>query len=460
MIGWQRRKTLSKPLARAAATVAAVGIAFASLGLIALRSSSASGGERSVDIAYALAAGREGKLVVAGTSGSSTTGSEGDWALARYTARGTLDPGFGVKGRVLTHFRHGGYPQAVAVQADGKPVLAGFVGGPGEAFVFALARYTRRGKLDRGFGRNGLVLTNFGAGNSSFATALAIQPDGKTVAVGTSLAGYHSFVLARYTVRGRLDPSFGRGGRVLTSFGARSDADASAVALQPGGKIVAAGTVLTGGQPDFALARYNADGTLDRSFGSGGRVVTKVGDEDHGFGVVVQPDGKVVIAGSAAAGTDPESGRGDLTLLRYAADGKLDASFGTGGQLRADAGVPEAVAIQPDRKLVTAGVRPGPNHREDPRVFALARCTEGGSLDPSFGRGGKLLTDFHAGARAVAVVVGAKGKIAAAGTVRAEDFALARYTSSGRLDGSFGRGGKVVTDFELLRRTRRVGKGG
>jgi len=197
-----------------------------------------------------------------------------------------------------------------------------------------------------------------------------------------------------------------------------------------------------------------------RSFGSGGRVVTKVGDEDHAYGVVVQPDGKVVIAGSAAAGTDPESGRGDLTLLRYTADGELDASFGTAGQLRADAGVPAAVAMQPDRKLVTAGVRPGPNHREDPRAFALARCTENGSLDPSFGRGGKLLTDFHAGARAVAVFVGANGKIVAAGTVRAEDFALARYTSSGRLDGGFGRSGKVVTDFELLRRTRRVGKGG
>jgi uncharacterized delta-60 repeat protein len=228
---------------------------------------------------------------------------------------------------VLTHFRQGGYAQAVAIQADGKPVLAGFLFGPGEAFVFALARYTHRGKLDRGFGRNGLVLTNFGGGNSSFATALAIQPDGKTVAVGTSLAGYHAFVLARYTVRGRLDPSFGRAGRVLTNLGARSSADASAVALQPDGKIVVAGTDLTGGQSDFALARYNAGGTLDRSFGSGGRVVTKVGDEDHAFGVVVQPDGKVVIAGSAAAGMDAEFGRGDLTLVRYTADGKLDASF-------------------------------------------------------------------------------------------------------------------------------------
>src|SRR6266566_1363567 len=170
MIGWQRRKTLSKPLARAVATVAVVGIALVSVGVGALSSSGATGGERSDDIAYALAAGRGGKLVVAGVSGSSTTGSEYDWALARYTARGRLDPHFGTKGRVLTHFRQGGYAQAVAIQADGKPVLAGFLFGSGERFIFALARYTHRGKLDRGFGRNGLVLTNFGGGDS-FATA-------------------------------------------------------------------------------------------------------------------------------------------------------------------------------------------------------------------------------------------------------------------------------------------------
>lgn|SRR5436190_3988248 len=460
MIGWHRRKRLFGALTRPAATLAAVGIALVSLGVGALGSSGASGGERSDDIASALAAGRDGKLVVAGVSGSSTTGSEYDWALARYTTRGRLDPGFGVKGRVLTHFREGGYARAVAIQADGKPVLAGFLFGPGEGWVFALARYNQRGRLDRGFGRRGLVLTHFGSrSNSSFASALTIQPDSKVVAVGTSGIRHLSFVLARYTARGRLDPSFGRGGKVLTTFGAGGNADASAVALQPDGKIVVTGTDLMGGKSDFALARYNADGTLDQSFGNGGRVVTKVGDEDHAFGIVVQPDGKVVIAGSAAAGTDAESGRGDLTLVRYTVDGKLDGSFGTAGKLRADAGVPEALAIQPDRKLVTAGVRAVPNHREDPREFALARCSENGSLDPSFGRGGKLLTDFHAGARAVGVVVGANGKIVAAGTVRAEDFALARYTSSGRLDGSFGRGGKVVTDFELLRRARRIGSG-
>jgi uncharacterized delta-60 repeat protein len=181
------------------AVAAAMGLALVSVGALAVGPSSASGGERSDDIAYALAAGRDAKLVVAGVSGSSTTGSEGDWALARYTTRGRLDPHFGTKGRVLTHFRQGGYARAVAIQADGKPVLAGFLFGSGERFIFALARYTHRGKLDRGFGRNGLVLTDFGGGDS-FATALAIHPDGKTVAVGTSLAGYHSFVLARYTL--------------------------------------------------------------------------------------------------------------------------------------------------------------------------------------------------------------------------------------------------------------------
>src|SRR5439155_24541483 len=119
-----------------------------------------------------------------------------------------------------------------------------------------------------------------------------------------------------------------------------------------------------------------------------------------------------------AAGDDAIDGKGDLILVRYSAAGKLDPSFGTGGELRAEAGVPGALAIQPDRKLVTGGVRIGPTHRDDPRDFALARYRESGSLDTSFGRGGTLLTDFRTGARAVALVVDAKARIVAAGTVR------------------------------------------
>jgi uncharacterized delta-60 repeat protein len=198
------------PLAGAATVVAALAAAVVSPATIA-RPSAVRSHAHSVDLGFALAVGRDGKPVVAGVSrrGSRTVG-----ALARYTASGRLDPGFGVGGRVLTEFgsRSSGV-RAVAVQADGKVVVAGGTYDPRTgASRFGLARYTVRGRLDPTFGRGGKLLTRFGTGrNSSSANALAIQPDGKIVAAGiwskTPIDGPLRFALARYTVRGRLDPS-------------------------------------------------------------------------------------------------------------------------------------------------------------------------------------------------------------------------------------------------------------
>jgi uncharacterized delta-60 repeat protein len=423
MSGWRRRKEYFGGRARAAATLAAVGVAVASLGTVALGSSSASAREgrsrTTVDLGEALAAGRDGKLVVAGLSSCSGR----SFALARYTAAGTLDRSFGTGGKVLTGFGARTYAAAtaVAIGRDGRIVAAG-----GEA----IARYTVAGKLDRTFGRGGKVFDS-----AVGVYALAIQANGKVVTAGLSWRrGRNWFALARYTRRGRPDSSFGRGGKVVTDFGARSSASASAVAIQPDGKIVAAGDRA---EQNFALARYNADGTLDRSFGQGGRVVTKV-HGNYASALVVQPDGEIVAAGSA--------GRTSLALVRYSADGKLDPSFGDGGTVVTTAARGSGLAIQRDRKLVTAGTGTGRSGRG---VFALARFLEDGSFDASFGRGGKLLTAFPFPLKAVAnaVVVSADAKIVVAGTGGGHDFALARYSSSGRLDGSFGSGGKVLTDF-------------
>ena len=383
-----------------------------------------------------MAVGRDGKLVVAGLS---RQGSRRLWALARYSAAGHLDRRFGAGGKVLTDFgaRSEGGARALAIRPDGKTVVAGYMYVPPRTFTgFAVARYAVSGMLDRTFGRNGKVMTYFGSPpKGASAAAVAIQRDGKVVAVGRSTG---RFALARYTLRGRLDPAFGRGGKVLTDFGARSDGYANAVAIQPDGKVVVAGDVFRG-TDFFGLARYNADGTLDRSFGQGGRVLTKVGAfNSHASALIVQPDGKLVVAGMAFVAPD-----GDFALVRYTTDGKLDPTFGRGGVVVTDAGNAWALAVQRDRKVVTAGVDSGPRFR----VFALGRWMENGSLDPSFGRSGQLRTTFDTAATANAVRVRADGKIVAAGTVGGRDFALTRYTSSGRLDGSFGSGGKVLTDF-------------
>jgi len=249
------------------------------------------------------------------------------------------------------------------------------------------------------------VTTDFGGSDYGFSVAL--QPDGKIV-----VAGYAGgdFALARYNSDGALDTSFGSGGKVTTDFGGSYHPDGFSVALQPDGKIVVAG--YAGG--DFALARYNSDGALDTSFGSGGKVTTDFGGSDAGYSVALQPDGKIVVAGYAGL---------DFALARYNSDGALDTSFGTGGKVTTDFSggrdVGYSVALQPDGKIVVAGYA-GVD-------FALARYNSDGALDTSFGSGGKVTTDFRrfrlwtfrrAPARRQDRVAGYAGV----------DFALARYS--------------------------------
>jgi uncharacterized delta-60 repeat protein len=396
-------------------------------------------GSSSSDWASAVAIQADGKLVAAGQSDAR---GRWDFALARYTARGRLDPSFGRGGTVLTDFgSHNDFANAVAIR-DGKLVAVGSgnrVPGPND---FALARYTADGSLDPSFGRGGKVLTDLGS-DSDTANAVATEADGKLVAAGQGVA----FALARYTADGSLDPRFGRGGKVLTGFGSLSDI-AHAIAIQADGKLVAVGS--SGEPASFALARYAPDGSLEPSFGRGGKVLTDFGSSrDAAAGAVaIQADGKLVAAGGSRVLGD---GRPDFALARYAADGSLDPSFGPGGKVLTDFGSSHAerasaVAIQADGKLVAVGWRNARGRHND---FALARYTADGRLDPSFGPGGKVLTDFGTSSIASAVAIQADGKLVAAGLSRRSgyfDFALARYTPHGRLDRSFGRGGKVLTD--------------
>jgi uncharacterized delta-60 repeat protein len=369
-------------------------------------------------------------VVVAGLSRRGVITNPIRMALARYTAAGRLDRRFGTGGEVLADFgaRSDSWARAVAVQRDGKIVAAGAMGPRRRGGSLALVRYTRAGKLDPSFGRNGKVLTRDGQ-----AGAVAIQADGKIVAAGYRGNG---FALTRFTARGRLDRSFGSGGSVVTGVRSGGDAYASALAIQSDGKLVVAGPT---GVQTSALVRYSSTGRLDPSFGKGGRVIVRVVNPSA---VVTQSDGKIVVVTGSA-------------LLRYRGDGSLDPTFGVGGKAATDPGFGAALAIQADGKLVVAGTGEGRCNCEDARVFMIARWTSDGSPDLSFGRGGKVTTAFRAGATADGVVVVGAGKIVASGTVGGKDFALARYTSSGKLDGSFGKGGKVVTDFSSAWPSRR-----
>ncbi len=371
-------------------------------------------------------------------------------------APGELDPSFGTGGKVLTDIAPNGIAQALALQPDGKIIAVGSASGSGES-IFALARYNPDGSPDTTFGSGGVVTTDFSFSGvfGGGATAVALQPDGKIIAVGSS--AFQNFALARYNPDGSLDSTFGSGGKVTTDFGF-ADASALAVTVDPDGKIRVAGVRrpfdLT--SIDFALARFNADGSLDSTFGAGGKVVSPFGPLNGTsiFAERFEPDGKILAAGIAFANFAPFGSNGDFALARYNADGSVDTGFGTGGRLTTDFNGSDdearGVAIQPDGKIVAAG-----SSGAIPQ-FALARYNPDGSLDSSFGVGGKVTTNVSPiagnGARAVAIESG--GDVLAAGSAftgvafgGSDDFALVRYTAAGALDSSFGTGGTVITDF-------------
>jgi uncharacterized delta-60 repeat protein len=361
---------------------------------------------------------------------------------------GGLDPSFGAGGTVLADFDGPAMAYGEVIQPDGAIVTAGYASVAGN-YDFALARHDRAGAPDPSFGAHGRVRTDIGAGSYDVGRAVALQSDGRIVVAGGSDAGgVAGFAVTRYDRHGALDTTFGVAGKVRTAI----QGSAYAVAVQPDGRIVAAGGSDAGADGDFALVRYEPDGAVDTTFGQRGTVRTDLGGSDGVVAVAVQPDGAVVAVGTStgAAGTD-------FAVARYRSDGSLDPSFGTGGTVRTDIGTgtddyARAMALQPDGRIVVVG---GSNAaRGTDHDFALVRYTGDGRLDVGFGAGGRALTDFGGGNDdALAVTLQPDGGIVAAGaaTVGNARFALARYRGDGTLDPSFGSAGTVTTD---------VGRGG
>ncbi len=338
---------------------------------------------------------------------------------------GSLDSCFGAGGRRTTAIGSSGdNANALILQPDGKLVAVGRSSNGVLNDDFSLVRYNTNGTLDTSFGTAGRVTTRIGSSND-IATAVVRQPDGKLVAAGYSFNGSNlDFALVRYYVDGSLDTSFGTGGRVTTAIGSSNDI-AKAVVLQPDRKLVVAGlsTPIGGSNFDFVLVRYNANGTLDTRFGTGGKVTTSIDTKDDNVNaLVLQPDGKIVAAGFG--------GNFDFALVRYNTDGTLDTNFGNNGDgtVTTDFGSSDeranALVLQPDGKLVAAGYSISGG-------FALVRYNADGLLDTSFGGGGKLTTVIGSSRdQAAALVVQPDGKLVAAGYSNNggnEDFALARY---------------------------------
>jgi uncharacterized delta-60 repeat protein len=348
---------------------------------------------------------------------------------------GDLDPTFGNGGLVVTNFGDTfADSRTLAVQADGRILIAGQFA----AHDFGLARFNSDGSPDSSFGRGGLVTTVIPGGGG--ISSMAVEADGHIVVAGEAVInGSAYFAVARYDTDGSLDASFGTGGLVTTAFPGSSGSAATSLVVQPDGRIVVAG----GGGAGFALARYDSDGSLDESFGTNGLVTTSFpGSTGAGAqSLALQADGRIVVAGRVNT-----SGADRLGMARYSSDGSLDGSFGTGGQVTSSTiAFGNSVAVQSDGRILVAGGAAG--------SFALARYNSDGSLDGSFGTGGLATTSFpgYLDATPNSLAVQADGRIVVVGDAilwiqpRADRFALARYNSDGSLDGSFGTGGRVTT---------------
>lgn len=315
---------------------------------------------------HAIAIQPDGKLVVAGESYmSSLDRGHNVFAVARFNTDGTLDSTFGEGGRVLTPIdttdegdEEAAY--ALAVGGDGKIVLAGGVGGyPSD---FAAIRYLPTGELDESFGTGGIARTDLDGDDT--ASSVAIQPDGKIVLAGKGVNEDRDWAMMRYTPDGEVDTAFGTDGIVSADFGGGYDW-VTGIALRPDGRIMAAGTVYVGvvfcqdeggflmGCESYAsaLSQYRADGKLDEAFGMNGTFIYEDSFETGTNALALQSDGKALLAG--------HYDENDFAVLRVNADGTLDTAFGEQGLARTPFGqgydVAYALAIQPDGKIVAGG---------------------------------------------------------------------------------------------------------
>ena len=241
---------------------------------------------------------------------------------------GELDPTFGQGGITTASLYSQGSSEinSIAIQDDGKILAAGYTTINETFFRFSIVRYNTDGTMDNTFGTNGIVNTNIG--DIAFANSIALQNDEKIIVAGTALLnGENKFAVVRYNTNGALDNSFGDNGIVLTPIGT-SGATLTSTKVQQDGKILAAGHYYNGSNEDFVLIRYNTDGSLDNNFGTNGIVATQVGASyDYAYSMAIQNDGKIILAGSGFQTND------DYALVRYNTDGTIDNTFGINGKV-------------------------------------------------------------------------------------------------------------------------------
>ncbi|MFG2949541.1 calcium-binding protein [Streptomyces adustus] len=363
----------------------------------------------------------DGKIVSVGSSVDEAV-TESRFALTRHNPDGTPDTGFGTGGTVTTAINNmgpslqWGEAHAVALQADGKIVVVGSSWREyDDCCWFVVARYNPDGTLDNTFSGDGRVFADFASPTE--AQDVAIDSSGRIVAAG-SFGG--EMAVLRLRSDGTPDPTFGGDGTVTVNPAGPNPQEGGqgrALALQPDGKILVGGEVGTT-RFDFALLRFNTDGSLDTGFDGDGIVRTDLGDYDSVEGLAVQPDGKIVAAGGSGS---------RFALARYLPNGALDPGFNRNGMVLTPGGTAADVKVQPgDGRIVVAGSNGTGGD------FAVVRYNPDGSQDTGFGSGGLATADFGGSDAANGLALQTDGKIVAAGGGGPDrDFALARFEGGG-----------------------------
>ena len=393
----------------------------------------------------------DGKILLAGHSYNSSGYS--DFALVRYNSDGSLDSSFSGDGKLTTDIGPGQEQvTTMLLQPDGKILLAGSSSDSGAYYGFvstdvALVRYNSDGSLDSSFSGDGIVTTDFGSTYEE-AYSINLQADGK-ILLAISGLNDDGNGLVRYNSDGSLDNSFSGDG-ILTTHRPSRDEYFNKVTLQADGKILVAGySINYYRQRDYAVFRYNSDGSLDSSFGDHGKLNTHIVPASD---VKFQADGKALVLDVTFNGN---GGNRDIALMRYNSDGSLDTSFSGDGKLTiltsVGWGIFQGIALQADGKILLAAFSENENSNYSRNsVLSLVRYNSDGSLDTSFSDDGILTSALgFDGARPVSLELQADGKILLAGTTfnsisgnyfdnYGRDFALLRYNSDGSLDTSFG----------------------
>jgi uncharacterized delta-60 repeat protein len=364
------------------------------------------------DTANAVLVQPDGKIVVAGTVGvNESNGTGADFGVVRYNTDGSLDTTFDGDGKVRTNF--GGirndYATAIALQADGKIVVAGYSDSGGGRADFAVVRYNSDGSLDTTFDGDGKVLTDVGSDTDDKIHAILIQPDGKIFAVGgifTAGSDPAGGVIVRYNSNGSLDTSFDGDGKMTLSGSYMF----YAAALQPDGKIIAAGTNV-----NLAVARFNANGPVDTSFGTSGvATYTAFNFGDRAYAVALEPNGKIVAGGYSRV--QASGGYFCAPMVRFTTAGNVETSSVNCNEAPGSMTI-TGLALQPNGKIVASGTASGGNAY---RGFLILRYNHALSLDYPFnnGEGGVhvvFTVDFSRLAGATAVALQSDNKIIAVG---------------------------------------------